>query len=111
MENNSTHILQNFILVHYGEIALKGKNRSFFESRLVQNIKNQLEVFAPVSFDEACPHTKKQTANTPNNKTASQQNQADFGVGVKNIFGGILIKLNKNGIKNKAKIEDALAEV
>ena len=70
---------QNHILVHYGEIALKGKNRKYFESRLVQNIKSQLEAFAPGSFDEACA-----------------------------IFGGILIKLNKKGLRNKIKIENAL---
>ena len=70
---------RDHILVHYGEIALKGKNRNYFESRLVQNIKIQLEAFAPGSFDE-----------------------------INNIFGGILIKLNKKGIKNKLKIEDAL---
>ena len=27
------------ILIHYGELALKGRNRSFFEKRLVDNIK------------------------------------------------------------------------
>jgi len=27
------------VLVHYGEIALKGKNRRFFEKALVDNIK------------------------------------------------------------------------
>ena len=65
MENNSTHMIQNFILVHYGEIALKGKNRNYFESHLVQNIKSRLEAFAPGSFES-----------------------------VDNIFGGIIIKLN-----------------
>ena len=30
------------ILIHYHEIALKGKNRSWFERRLVKNIKQQL---------------------------------------------------------------------
>lgn len=29
----------SFIICHYGEIALKGKNRRFFEERLVENIK------------------------------------------------------------------------
>lgn len=28
------------ILIHYNEIALKGKNRDFFEKKLVENIKN-----------------------------------------------------------------------
>jgi thiamine biosynthesis protein ThiI len=101
-------MLQDHILIHYGEIALKGKNRNYFESRLVQNIKNQLEAFAPESFENACPHTKTQTIQARNKKIASQLHQNDFGVGVKNIFGGIIIKLNKNGVKNKLKIEDAL---
>jgi thiamine biosynthesis protein ThiI len=30
----------DYILVRYGEIALKGKNRTFFEERLAQNIRN-----------------------------------------------------------------------
>jgi len=30
------------ILIHYHEIALKGKNRSWFERRLIKNIKHQL---------------------------------------------------------------------
>ncbi|MAG52690.1 MAG: tRNA 4-thiouridine(8) synthase ThiI [Nanoarchaeota archaeon] len=32
------------IIVHYGEIGLKGKNRGFFENRLIENIKNNLDV-------------------------------------------------------------------
>ncbi len=32
------------ILVHYGEIGLKGKNRGFFEKRLIKNIKEKLEI-------------------------------------------------------------------
>ncbi|SVE35340.1 uncharacterized protein METZ01_LOCUS488194, partial [marine metagenome] len=30
------------ILIHYHEIALKGKNRSWFERQLIKNIKHQL---------------------------------------------------------------------
>ena len=33
----------NYIICHYGEIALKGKNRKFFEETLVKNIKLVLE--------------------------------------------------------------------
>ncbi len=33
---------QKVVLIHYGEIALKGKNRSFFEKRLARNIKTVL---------------------------------------------------------------------
>ena len=31
------------VVVHYAEIALKGKNRAFFENKLVNNIKKVLE--------------------------------------------------------------------
>lgn len=70
---------QDHILIHYGEIALKGKNRSFFETRLIQNIKSQLEAFAPGCIDD-----------------------------VKKISGSILMKLNANGIRNKEKVSVAL---
>lgn len=33
----------DYIICHYSEIALKGKNRSFFERRLMENIKEKLE--------------------------------------------------------------------
>lgn len=32
-----------FFCIHYGEVGLKGKNRAFFEKRLVQNIKLSLQ--------------------------------------------------------------------
>ena len=35
--------MEKLFLVHYGEIGLKGKNRSFFEKKLAQNIKLSLE--------------------------------------------------------------------
>ena len=70
---------QDHILIHYGEIALKGKNRNYFESRLIQNIKNQLEVFSPGSFES-----------------------------VSRSSGGILVKLNKKGFKKSDVIKDAL---
>ncbi len=35
----------DYILVRYGEIALKGKNRHRFEDKLVQNIRNVLKSF------------------------------------------------------------------
>lgn len=39
----------NTILLRYGELALKGKNKAQFEDRLVQNIRHKLERFAGVS--------------------------------------------------------------
>ena len=35
--------MQKVFIVHYGEVGLKGKNRSFFENRLVRNIRLALE--------------------------------------------------------------------
>ena len=35
--------MEKMFMVHYGEIGLKGKNRSFFEKRLVQNIRQTLK--------------------------------------------------------------------
>ena len=35
--------MERVFLVHYGEIGLKGKNRSYFENRLVQNIRRSLK--------------------------------------------------------------------
>ena len=32
------------ILIHYHEIALKGKNRSWFENQLINNIELQLSL-------------------------------------------------------------------
>ncbi|MFQ5639875.1 MAG: tRNA uracil 4-sulfurtransferase ThiI [bacterium] len=34
---------QSCVVVHYGEIALKGKNRLFFERKLIRNIKKALK--------------------------------------------------------------------
>lgn len=35
--------MNNFVVCHYGEIALKGKNRKFFEEQLKENIKRTLK--------------------------------------------------------------------
>ncbi len=35
--------MEGLLLVRYGEIALKGNNRPFFEKKLVQGIKNNLD--------------------------------------------------------------------
>jgi len=42
-ENKPPYIsMFNCILIHYGELALKGLNRPYFESKLVENIKKTL---------------------------------------------------------------------
>ena len=73
-------MILNTILIHYGEIALKGKNRNYFESRLIQNIKNQLEIFAPGSFSN-----------------------------VYKISGGILVELNKKPARNATPARNDVA--
>jgi len=44
--------MDSLLLIRYGEIALKGKNRPFFENKLLQNIKARLKGLEPfqVSF-------------------------------------------------------------
>ena len=37
--------MNNVILVRYGEIFLKGKNRGFFDKWLIENIKESLSKF------------------------------------------------------------------
>ncbi|SEN06309.1 tRNA uracil 4-sulfurtransferase ThiI [Lihuaxuella thermophila] len=43
----------NLILLRYGELALKGKNKSEFEDRLVQNIRQKLSGFPGVAVSKA----------------------------------------------------------
>jgi thiamine biosynthesis protein ThiI len=70
---------QDHVLCHYGEIALKGGNRNFFEAQLIANIQSQLNAFCPASFEY-----------------------------VKKMSGGILIKLNVKGTENQKLVRVAL---
>lgn len=72
-------MIQDHILVHYNEIALKGGNRAFFEAKLIENIKLQLNSALPGCFEY-----------------------------VKKISGSILIKLNQTGLANQAEITQVL---
>jgi len=72
-------MLCDHILIHYGEISLKGKNRNYFEAQLIKNIKKQLDAFSPSSFEF-----------------------------VKKISGAILVKLNKNGLVDIKQVENAI---
>lgn len=47
------HTHESSILVHYGEIALRGRNRPLFEEQLVKNIKVAL-MAAGISFRSVC---------------------------------------------------------
>ena len=37
--------MKNLLLLRYGEIHLKGKNRRYFENVLLSNIKGQQKIF------------------------------------------------------------------
>lgn len=66
-------------MVHYNEIALKGGNRAFFEAKLIENIKIQLNREIPGCFEY-----------------------------IKKISGSILIKLNQTGLQNEEKVVQTL---
>lgn len=40
------------LLIKYGELALKGDNRSFFENKLIKNIKNTLKDFENIKIEK-----------------------------------------------------------
>ncbi|MDI6604523.1 MAG: tRNA uracil 4-sulfurtransferase ThiI [Thermoanaerobacteraceae bacterium] len=44
--------MQDILLIKYGELALKGDNRSFFENRLMKNIKNALNEINDVKIEK-----------------------------------------------------------
>lgn len=47
--------MDRVILIRYGEIHLKGKNKRFFENKLVQNIKSKLE---DIDHEFTCKHSR-----------------------------------------------------
>lgn len=50
MESN-THIAYNHILVRYGELSTKGKNKKDFIKRLLHNVKNALRSFEKLTYE------------------------------------------------------------
>ncbi|KHO62824.1 thiamine biosynthesis protein ThiI [Thermoanaerobacter sp. YS13] len=44
--------MQDILLIKYGELALKGDNRSFFENKLIKNIKHTLSDFKEVNVEK-----------------------------------------------------------
>ena len=68
-----------YIICHYAEIGIKGKNRKMFEEALVKNIKLGLKKYAPGSF-----------------------------FGVQRIPGAILITLTKMGITARELVDSVL---
>jgi len=72
----------NVILCHYGEIGLKGKNRSYFEKKLQSNLRDTLQHFNP-----------------------------DHIVSVDRLFGRLVIRLNEIGQTNLNEILRSIYKV
>ena len=51
--------MEKVILIRYGEIHLKGRNRPFFEKRLLNNIKKALQDIPDVKVTRAQGHSYK----------------------------------------------------
>ena len=45
-------LMEKTILVRYGEISLKGKNRAFFEQQLIKNIKSAIRELGPYQLEQ-----------------------------------------------------------
>lgn len=60
--------MDNLIMIRYGEIHLKGKNRRFFENTLIKNIKSNLSAF-PHKFErESSRYTVSEYRKDDENK-------------------------------------------
>lgn len=70
------------VIIHYGEIALKGRNREYFEKKLLDNIRERLSFFAPAALLSA-----------------------------KKISGAILLELSSEGERECEKVQKALEHV
>lgn len=71
----------DYIVCHYAEIGLKGKNRRFFEERLVSNIKRSLN---PVYFESVKRISGRLLIKLSAEGTAYQKQIEDA---LKNVFG------------------------
>ncbi|MEW5921493.1 MAG: tRNA uracil 4-sulfurtransferase ThiI [Bacillota bacterium] len=71
--------MQSLLLIRYGEIALKGKNRPFFEKKLLKNIKEALRGLEPfnVIFQRGRYFVK---ISPQDNYAAIQKLQKVFGI-------------------------------
>ena len=66
------------ILIKYGELALKGDNRAFFENKLVRNIKEALKNFDGVKVEKTHGRIYVETSN--NAKEAIDKLKKVFGI-------------------------------
>ncbi len=70
--------MDKVILIRYGEIHLKGKNRGFFESTLIKNVKKKLE-------DIACDFSVKRARYMVSN--FSEDDEAEIVNRLRQVFG------------------------
>lgn len=75
-------MIADVILCHYGEIGLKGKNRSYFEKKLQDNIRSTINVFHPGHIDR-----------------------------IDRLFGRLVIRLNDTGQSNITPILTTLKKI
>ncbi|MDE4542072.1 tRNA uracil 4-sulfurtransferase ThiI [Thermoanaerobacterium saccharolyticum] len=89
------------ILIKYGELALKGDNRSFFENKLVRNIKEALKSFDGVKVEKTHGRIYVETSN--NAKEAIDK--------LKKVFGIVGITIAKKVELDLNEIYDSAIEV
>lgn len=95
-----SNVLKKIAVVHYGEIAIKGHNRKFFEKQLVRNIKRALTT-------EACDRVQRLHGRLLIYlaKGAKQEQVAER---LSNIFGianfgfGVVVPKDMNAIREQA---------
>lgn len=84
--------MYNSILIHYAELSLKGKNRPFFENKLIQNINSSLKL--PIE-----KHYGRLTIKLNNSNIKDLESKLKCIPGISNFSFCISTNLNLNDIK------------
>lgn len=100
----------NYIVCHYGEIALKGGNRKFFEEKLVSNIKTALQNQTPKSFEFIKRISGRILINLSQNGQLSDVNGQMSAV-LKNTFGIINFSFAVKAEQNIKSIQEIALEL
>src|SRR6056297_2352678 len=94
------------IICHYSEIALKGKNRSFFENTLIQNIQKSLNN----DFFKNVKRMSGRVLISLNKK--GEKHKEEIIDSLKGVFGIVHFSFAKSVAQDLEKIEDeALLEL
>jgi len=93
----------NFIICHYSEIGLKGKNRKFFEEKLIKNIKRSLN---SDSYDFV-----KRISGRILIKIKDKINQEEIEQSLKNIFGIAYFSFAVNCLQEIGEIKKKSFEI